>query len=173
METKNKLIQDLSFIKVASLGKSFGTAGFNRIKVYESFEKLCKKQDFLFLKLDDTYVPFRVVKWKQGDSMVRFDDVVSQDQADRFNGVGVFLPDDAAGHLEVNTEMPFVGYTILNLEEKIGDIIEIYEMPQQLLALVEYNSKEIYIPLHEDLIVEVNDEEEYLVMDLPEGILEL
>lgn len=173
MRSKKKLIQDLSFIKVASLGKSFGTAGFNRIKVYESFEKLCKKQDFLFLKLDDTYVPFRVMQWKQGGSMVRFDDIISQDQADRLNGVGVFLPDDAAGHLEANTEMPFVGYTVLNLEEKIGDIIEIYEMPQQLLALVEYEGKEIYIPLHEDLIVEVNDEEEYLVMDLPEGILEL
>ena len=173
MESKDKTLQDETFIKVATLGKSFGTSGFSRIKLFDSFQKISKRQVFLFLKLDDTYVPFRIKEWKQGQTMIRFDDIVSQEQADRLNGVGVYLPEEVVGHLEISTQMPFVGYTILNLEDKIGDIIEIYEMPQQLLALVEYDNREIYIPLHENLIVKVNNEEEYLIMDLPDGILDL
>lgn len=173
MESKDKLLQDISFIKVASLGKSFGTNGFNRIKLFESFHQITKKQVHLFLKLDDSYVPFRIMEWKQGNSMIRFDDITTQDQADRLNGVGAYLPEEVVGHLEVNNELPFVGYTVFDREDKIGDIIEIYEMPQQLLALVEYDNREIYIPLHQDLILEANDDEEYLIMDLPEGILDL
>ena len=56
---------------------------------------------------------------------------------------------------------------------RIGSIREIVEYPQQLIAVVEYEGKEIMIPLAEQLIIEIDEENQKLVMELPEGILDL
>lgn len=56
---------------------------------------------------------------------------------------------------------------------ELGEIIEVNEYPQQFVATVNYQNKEILFPLNEDFIVEIDDEENILTLDLPEGLLDI
>jgi 16S rRNA processing protein RimM len=46
-------------------------------------------------------------------------------------------------------------------------------MPQQEMAFVIHNGREVLIPLNESLIVSVDRENKTLLMDLPEGLLDM
>ncbi len=56
---------------------------------------------------------------------------------------------------------------------ELGEIIEIHEYPQQFVAVVSYQFKEIMFPLNDDLIVEIDVENGILKVDLPEGLIDL
>ncbi|RYG05892.1 MAG: 16S rRNA processing protein RimM, partial [Chitinophagaceae bacterium] len=45
--------------------------------------------------------------------------------------------------------------------------------PQQFIATVLYKETEIMFPLNEDIIVEIDDEEETILVNLPEGLLDV
>jgi 16S rRNA processing protein RimM len=46
-------------------------------------------------------------------------------------------------------------------------------MPQQEIAVVVYQNKEVLIPLNEKLIVSIDEDKKVILMDLPEGLLTL
>ncbi|MEM6699798.1 MAG: hypothetical protein AAF599_15455 [Bacteroidota bacterium] len=55
----------------------------------------------------------------------------------------------------------------------IGVIEEVIEMPQQEMAVINYKDKEVLIPMNEDFILEILEEEKILKVELPEGLLDL
>jgi len=164
---------ETEFTKIGILGKSFGTEGFNKLKVFNEFGEIVKKSDFLFIKVDNYYVPYRVEAFKPGKRMIKFDDVETQQSADKLHNQSLYLHTSVVGHLLVNELEAWIGYTVFSDDKSIGKIIDIREMPHQLLATVSYQNKEIYLPIHEDLIVEIVPEEKMIALDLPEGILDL
>lgn len=56
---------------------------------------------------------------------------------------------------------------------ELGEVIEVNEYPQQFVATVAYQNKEILFPLNEDMIIEIDEEEGTLLVDLPEGLLDI
>ena len=56
---------------------------------------------------------------------------------------------------------------------KIGIIEEIIEYPQQEMAAIKFQEKEVLIPLNEQLILTIDAENKVIEMDLPDGLLEL
>ena len=56
----------------------------------------------------------------------------------------------------------------------MGVITDINDSTENALFIVELpNGKSTYIPIADELIDEINEEEKYIVMTLPEGILDL
>ena len=68
----------------------------------------------------------------------------------------------------------WTGYTVIDLTYgPLGVIDSVQEYPQQFMGMVEYKKKQVLIPLHPNLIVELDNEHKILKVDLPEGLLEL
>jgi len=164
---------DNNFTQIGQIGKSFGTDGFNRIKLFDSFSTFAKGVTFFFLEEEDYYVPFRVQEWARAHAMIRFDDVTDQKNADRLQAKKVFLPTSDVKHLISDGRSMLEGYTLFDGEIEIGKIDHIQELPHQLLASLNYNGRQIFIPIVEDLLVEINESSKNVVMNLPDGILEL
>ena len=55
----------------------------------------------------------------------------------------------------------------------MGLIEDVREYPQQFLASIQYQEKEVLIPLNEAFIVEIDKTKKLLILDLPDGLLEL
>ena len=55
----------------------------------------------------------------------------------------------------------------------LGIINDVYHTPQQVLALIIINKKEVFVPLHPDFILELNKEKKEIHFSLPEGLLDL
>jgi len=67
-----------------------------------------------------------------------------------------------------------IGYTICDINSSFAAvIISVDEQPGQLLATVNLKGKEIFIPLHPDLILSVNHKKKLIKMSLPEGLVDL
>ena len=67
----------------------------------------------------------------------------------------------------------FLGYTIIEKEKELGTILEVIEQPHQLLCRIEIETKEVLIPLHEDTIIKIDQKKKQIIVDLPEGLLEI
>ena len=55
----------------------------------------------------------------------------------------------------------------------LGEITAVNEYPQQFVATLIYKEKEILFPLNEDIIIEIDNEVNTLLVDLPDGLLDL
>lgn len=135
--------------------------------------------DVLFLELNGKMVPFFVSDHKlyeNSTGLFYFDDVDHIDKAKDLVKKKVYLPlnkkperdedefyyTDLKGFIAVDETLG-----------ELGEIIEVNEYPQQFVATVNYQNQEILFPLNEDFIVEIDDEENILTLDLPEGLLDV
>jgi len=66
-----------------------------------------------------------------------------------------------------------LGYTIINNAEPLGEILEVIEQPHQLLCRIEINKKEALIPLNESFLQKINHAKKQVIVELPDGLLEI
>lgn len=71
------------------------------------------------------------------------------------------------------TPSNLLGYTIINNNESLGEILELIEQPHQLLCRLEIKGKEVLIPLHQESLQKVNHKKKEVVVKLPDGLLEI
>lgn len=66
-----------------------------------------------------------------------------------------------------------LGYTIINKDESLGEILELIEQPHQLLCRLEIKGKEVLIPLHDETLQKVDHKKKEVLVELPDGLLEI
>lgn len=66
-----------------------------------------------------------------------------------------------------------LGYTIIDQQQQLGEILELIEQPQQLLCRIEINNQEALIPLHEDTLKKIDHKKRQVHVQLPEGLLDI
>ena len=174
--------------KLVSIGytkKAFGVKGELKMKIEDKYLEDFLKSEVVFLKLGGKTVPFFLDGVRVSNTLLaKFEDVDSPEDALPITSKEVFLREkdlikEEERELIVgeNENLEFKIYEGFEIESKefglIGKIEEILEYPQQEMALVKYNKKEILIPMNEQLIEEVWKDEKRLIMNLPEGLLEL
>ena len=144
---------------------------------FDAYETL--DLDVIFADMNGKMVPFFVESHKlypNSTGLFYFEDIDHIDKAQALLKKKMYLP---------LTKMPERGeddFTYNDLKGfmvtdethgELGEILEINEYPQQFVATVLYQEKEILFPLNEDMIVEIDEDEKTLLVDLPEGLLDL
>ncbi|MCR4664013.1 MAG: hypothetical protein K5660_01440 [Paludibacteraceae bacterium] len=118
--------------------------------------------DFVFLRLDGLYVPFRVVEWhgKGADSVLfSLQGVATEQQALRLVGAEVFLLRKDCTAVEENSEdlltwQDLSGYRLYDADGvDRGVIAEVDETTANTLCRTDYG---LLFPLHEDLILRID-----------------
>ncbi len=66
-----------------------------------------------------------------------------------------------------------LGYFIINEGKPLGEILEVIEQPHQLLCRLEIQSKEVLIPLHEGSLQKIDHKKKQVIVELPEGLLDI
>ncbi len=170
-----------SYIQIGHTGKPHGIAGELKIVVKERYERDALQANVLFLDLKGSPVPFFVEDLSIGNAwIVKLEDVDSREHANSISGKGIFLrqtdlmpPEAADPDAEPDYEL-LVGYHLIDNETgPVGPIEAVYDLGTQTLAGVRYQDREVLVPLHPHLIVDIREDVGELVMDLPLGLLEL
>ena len=66
------------------------------------------------------------------------------------------------------------GITIIDQEKgEMGTCEKIEEVSGNYLLTVKHHNRELLIPFHEDFLIEFIPEEQYILLNLPEGILDI
>lgn len=137
------------------------------------------------IDIDGIYVPFYAesIRPKGNFSyLVKFQGIDSEFEARKFVNKVVFaLRDKLKDFISENYDEDFelldelIGYEIEDTEfGKIGKVVDIDTNTENQLFIVETPSgKTIFIPLAEDFILEMDRSEKKILMDLPQGLLDL
>jgi 16S rRNA processing protein RimM len=125
----------------------------------------------------ESFIPWFVesTKIKSDEELyIKLEGINTREQANKLTQKQVWLPDaDFKKYSSKSSPISFLGYDIVENEKVLGKILEVIEQPHQVLCRIDLNGKEAYIPLHEDTIRKIDKKKGQVVVDLPEGLLEI
>lgn len=166
-----------NFIKVGRIGRVHGFKGELKFNADEEYlEDIIHAKSFL-IHLGGQYIPY-FVEYLRKSSLLKLEAVDDKEIAQLLQHKEVFLPAsvirEAVEEVSDNPYADWIGYKIVDEERgELGEISEVIDLPQHYLAEIEYEGKTVAIPLHEDLILGLDPEGKAVLMQLPEGLLDL
>jgi 16S rRNA processing protein RimM len=97
-----------------------------------------------------------------------------REQAIKLTQKEIWIPEnDFKKFSATSSPINLLGYQIVENEKILGKILEVIEQPHQLLCRIEMAEKEVLIPLHEGTIKKIDRKNTQVIVELPEGLLEI
>ncbi|NJO02439.1 MAG: 16S rRNA processing protein RimM [Bacteroidia bacterium] len=132
----------------------------------------------VFVEINDTMVPYFInqIRLEGKRATVQFDEVTDVETAKLLIGAKLFLSLDNLPPLGQNQFYyhEVVGYHIVDQQlGLLGKITGIYDSGTQDLIAMDYEGKEVLIPLVDDFIRGVDHERRELTVNLPDGLLDI
>ena len=141
-------------------------------ELYENLESV-------FVECNKHLVPFFIENsslHKNDFLRIRFEDVTTEEEADAIIGNAIYLPLQLLPKLSGN-KFYFHEVIGFEIEDKrlgiIGKIVSINDTSAQPLFEVIYGDVEILVPMIDQFLVKIDRENKKVIMDLPEGLVEM
>lgn len=85
-----------------------------------------------------------------------------------------WLPDtDFEKYAGKTSPISLVGFHIIDNGNDLGEILEVIEMPHQVLGRIVINQKDALIPLHEETLQKIDRKKKQVIVQLPDGLLDV
>ncbi|WP_020598973.1 ribosome maturation factor RimM [Spirosoma panaciterrae] len=114
---------------------------------------------------------------KGSRAIVAFEDVDTIEQAERLINCGAYLPLSELEPITDETRFYFheiVGYQVVDASAgELGIVQGVYAMNAQDLITMDYQGKEVLIPINSDIVRTVDRASKKLNVVLPEGLLDI
>ena len=132
-----------------------------------------------FVEMEGILTPFFVESLKlknKGFAAVKFQGVESEEQALSLIKGKVYIPKSDVkqiDHLRLN-DHEIIGYSVED-ENKgaIGTVVGVFDLKSNPLLIIDFNEKEILIPLVDELIVHIDRASKKLRVNAPDGLIDL
>lgn len=169
------MIKREEVFKIGRLGKAHGVKGEVSFQFDDDiFDRV--DAEYLVLDIDGILVPFYMddYRFRNGYlAFVKFRDVDTQERASELTGSDVYFP-RALAAMEDETPIleMLVGFELKDASngESVGTIVAIND--QTANVLFELNTGHL-IPASDELIMNIDTENEEIIMNIPEGLLEI
>lgn len=169
------MIKDEEVYRIGRLGKPHGVNG--ELFFYfddDVFDRV--EADYLVLLLDGIFVPFYIEEYrfrKNSVALIKFQDVCTVERAMELTNTEVYFPRALSeDETELSTLFFLVGFSLVDAAtgHTVGTIAEVNDSTANILF--ELNTGQL-IPATDELIQQIDTENKQIVMNIPEGLLEL
>ena len=179
--------------QIAQVLKSNGTDGELVMSFREIAPEDINLKEPVFIYFDGLPVPFFFESFqKRGNSkaLVHLTDIRNQEDVEELVGKAVYIEGDEEAELTLEEDgyAALVGWMVLTprmpeqnnkggIDEnqmeiyEVGEITEFFDIPNNPCLEVETENGAVMIPLHEDLILGIDVENQKIMMEIPEGLL--
>jgi 16S rRNA processing protein RimM len=164
---------------LGKIAKKFSFKGEVLIYLDTDEPEMYEDLESVFVEFNKNLVPFFIENSQlhRNDFLkVRFEDVDSDEEADKLIGCEVYLPLTMLPKLEGNKFYyhEVIGFDVIDTRlGNIGKIVAINDSAAQPLFEIEKDGIEILIPMIDDFIVEVNRDNKTVTLQTPEGLVDL
>lgn len=162
---------------IGHITKTHAVQGAVQIELEQGFNEV-KKWESILVDLDNALVPFFIeeINGKAPRYFVKFEDITDPEQAQKIVGRDVYgLPEWLPDYEESFSILDLIDFTVFNQNsELIGKIEDVMETsPGQYVAEVAYLNQKVMIPIHDDLIIELNELDKTISLNLADGLLDI
>ncbi|GAB3881628.1 ribosome maturation factor RimM [Spirosoma agri] len=164
--------------QVGHITKTHGVSG--ELVLYLDVDNAAEYADLesVLLEVKGELIPYfieSIAIVKGSRAIVAFEDIDSMEQAERLINCGAFLPLDELEPITDETRFYFheiVGFQIVDATEgPLGIVRGVYAMNAQDLIAMDYQEKEVLIPINSDIVRTVDRANKKLNVALPDGLL--
>lgn len=86
----------------------------------------------------------------------------------------VWLPElEVKSQASASAPIALLGFEVYDKKKLLGKVLEVIEQPMQILLRVDFNKKEVYVPLNESTLIKIDHKKEKINVELPEGLLDI
>ena len=164
---------------LGKIAKKFSFKGEVLIYLDTDEPELYENMESVFVEFNKNLVPFFIENsslHKNDFLRVQFEDVDTEEEADSILNCAVYLPLSMLPKLEGN-KFYFHEVIGFEIEDKrlgvFGKIVSINDSSAQPLFEVVNGTVEILVPMIDQFLVKIDRENKKVVMDLPEGLVEM
>ena len=171
-----------SFVTIARIARTRGNRGEVVADLYTDNPDRFDDLDEVWLEFDDGRRPSRTVKtlegaWDhKGRKVLKFEGVDTISDAEAWAGCWVMIPADQAVKLPEGTYFnhDLVGCTVSRIDgTRIGTVKEILDIANNTQLVVRGDGREFLIPAVKNICVEVSIPDRRIIIDPPEGLMDI
>ena len=166
------------YFKIGKFVSTFGLQGELVLKHNLGKKTSLKGLQALFIEeKKDSFIPWFIESAKiksEEEIYIKLEGVSVKEQANKLTQKQVWLPEpDFKKFSSKSSPINFLNYEVVEDDKVLGKIVEVIEQPHQILCRIDLNGKEAFIPLHEETILKVDKRKQQIIVELPEGLLEI
>lgn len=167
-----------NYFKIGKLVATFGLEGQLVLDHKLGKKTSLKGLENIFVEENtDSFLPYFVESSKiKNDTEVflKLEGISTKEIARRFIKKEVWLTEEDFKKFSANSApISMLGFTVVNGDEELGEVLEVIEQPHQVLCSIMLNGKEALIPVHEDSLEKIDKKNRKLFVTLPEGLLDI
>ncbi len=171
---------DASYKKIGQFAGTHGLNGLLSIHVQAEYASFIQEQKFIFIEIKPkTFIPYRLLKVKKEtreNFLVSIKSFDTLDEAKKICMKSIGMPISAFSESQKTLHNPehLSNFTILDIATQAKLKIEkILATAGQMLAITQFEDKEVIVPMHESLIEDVDENNQIITMYLPAGLIDI
>lgn len=163
---------------VGRIVKTHGIKGEVTLRIdNEDFDEI-EELNYFLLDINDKLIPFFIenITYHSNKSFILFQDLKTLEAASQLVGAAAYLPLDLLPERSGNDfySHEVVDFLVVDEEKgELGRVQEIIEYPTQSLIQIIKEEKEILIPIHDDIIKDVDREGKKILIKAPVGLIDM
>jgi 16S rRNA processing protein RimM len=167
-----------SCYKVGYILKPHGLKGEVTIALDPEFPQEAEQLKSLFIEKNNRLIPHFIgsISVRGVKAFVKFEDIDSPESAHAISKCALYLPKtlrpkSARGEFY---DDEIIGFEVTDSEAGVlGQVTEVAEAGPNKLLAIDYNGKEILIPINSPFITSINKSKRKIAVELPEGFLDI
>lgn len=167
-----------NYFKIGKLVATFRLKGEIILQHHLGKKTSLKGLEAIFLEdKKDSLLPYFIksVKIKnEKEVYIKLEGIDSREIAYKLIKKDVWLTeDDFKKFASATAPISFLGFTMINDEKELGEILEVIEQPHQVLCKILINGNEALIPMNEDSLKKIDKKSRKIFVTLPDGLLDI
>ncbi len=169
---------NVNHVKIGTVVSNHGYKGDIKINISSFNLNDFPNLAHLFIELDGSFIPFSINEirsFSKNVLIIKLKEINSEKEVDEIIHKNIYVD---STKIESRKDFGFFYNDIINFNvfrdsQKIGSIENINTNLPQPVFEIKYNSRLVLIPIHEDLIKEIDKENNIIHLDIPDGLLEI
>ncbi len=164
---------------IGYIGKAHGLEGRLKLVSEDAYLEDFTYLEVIFAEEKGGLVPYFIedINFKGVPPLIKFEDINTREQATKLANKKIYARNSDLQEREEKSPLQYgayIGYTLHDEQlGELGKIEDIQAFPQQEIAFFQYNNEEKLIPLNDSLIISVDEEKQLIIVNLPEGLLDI
>lgn len=173
------------YVPIGQFVKSHGLIGVLRVGLKPGIEVILNDLNCIFIREGGQMLPLflEYIEVIGTDYAFKIEDIDQPQDASQLAAREIFVDKtwlssqpsyQPAAYINSLDLQDMVGFSIIDVALSEPLIIDdIQEFPQQIMAIVTFNSREIFLPLSDSFIVRIDHKQKKIWTEFPEGIFDL